>query len=495
MNDDNEIQDDMPEEEPEAPALTKPNGKKARRGTGAPAAVGVAPTAVSTAPMHSTKFKRQSTNADEVWNEIIQWLPSAGLTPYDMSIQARRVWPPTTSGESTPVGRAFGGEMVQGGETEPPGSALNQFVIRYIHLPSTQQAASYDLSFMKKSKGEQIAVGRMALPDYSACVNMLRAIDQQGMGAPPQPGYQSPPPAQPPPFYPPQPNYAPPPRQQPTQQQPMPLPAPQMPWMPPPGYGAPDPNVMSELAYLRGALGEALGAAREGRAPNIPVMPTAPAGIGGLSDSDVDRIAARVAIISGLGPKPPAPAAPPQTVAAPPPPVNPVDNSLEGIFKRQMMGITERLMTSALGSVEESIKRGTGIGAPPQPDDDDDTPPAQIVAPENPQDMMPWKVGDVGANWSNGSPVKIAISKETGNLDLAGLAFANPAVAEKAMDMVNGLGMALQDAIRKITIGHPPTPAPVNPAAQLVRDIPAGAVDANPTSTSVEPSGGGWQAP
>jgi hypothetical protein len=486
-----DTQDDG-DEEPEAP---KPPKRSRRNGVAAPAAVGVAPSTPA-------KFQRTGTDADAVWNEIVQWLPSAGLTPSDVAIQARRVWPPSPSGESTPVGRAFGGEMVTGGQTEPPGSALNQFIIRYVHLATTANPASYDIHFMRKANGAQLAVGRLGLPDRNTCLAELAASERAGLGAQPQGGVM-------PPMYsppqPPQPQWQPPP--------PPPLGMgygyPPSPMGLPPGYGAPamDPAVMNELASLRGALNEALSAAREGRQPNIPHAPpvapvvspaAAPVGAGGLTDLDVDRIAARVAGIMGVLPKPAAPPAAPVGAAAP------VDNSLEGMMRTGVNGMMKRIFDTALGSVEQSIKRGVGIGALPQEDDNEAPAPAEVVpaAPEKPEDIMPWQVGDVGSTWGNGSPVKVALSKETGKLDPMGLAFANPIVAEKLIDVLTGLGNAAQDAIKNfgktaaVGVGRPPS----SPPTEVVRQIPAGAIDATPFVPALSPSddpnpNGGWQAP
>ena len=482
------------EEEPaEAPKPRKSMRPK-RNGIAAP------PVAVGVAPGAPPAFRREAIEADAVWNELVAWLPSAGLTPRDIAIQVRRVAPPAPSGEPLPIGRAFGGEMVTGNNTEPPGSALVQYVIRYMHMPLIQTAASYDLIFMRKANGAKLATGRLALPNANDCQAMLQADEQAGVGAagPPHQAWQ------PPPMYPPQAQHG---MGYPTQGYPQPgyaYPA-QNPYMPPqPGVAAPgmDPAVMNELAYLRGALGEALSAAREGRQPNLPGAPApTPVGAGGMTDLDVDRIAARVATMMGAVARVPPPPVPVATVAAPPV-MAPPDNSVEGMMRGAVAGMTKRIFEAAIGSVEKSVTRGIGIGGLPggsEPDDDEERPaPAQIVPPERPEDVVPWKVGDVGASWSNGSPVKIAMSKETGNIDAVGSLMANPAVAEKIMDVANGLGMALQDAIKNFNkpagIGAPP-----QQPAQVVHQIPRGAVDANPIdSTSAEAQPvipEGWQAP
>jgi hypothetical protein len=484
-----------PEETDEEPEEVKPAPRKSMRPKRGAGAVAALPAVVGVAPGAPQSFRREAIEADAVWNELVAWLPSAGLTPRDIAIQVRRVAPPAPSGEPLPIGRAFGGEMVTGNNTEPPGSALVQYVIRYMHMPLIQTAASYDLIFMRKTNGAKLATGRLALPNANDCQAMLQADEQAGVGAagPPHQAWQ------PPPMYPQQPQYGAPPQQGLPPQYPVFAPTYPSAQFVPPGFAGADPAVMSELAQLRGALGEALAAAREGRQPNIPGMtpPAAPTGAGGLTDLDVDRIAARVATMMGAAAKigqPPPPATPIPTVAAPPP-----DNSVEGMMRGAVAGMTKRIFEAAIGSVEKSVTRGIGIGGVPQGanEDDEERPaPAEIIPPENPQDMVPWKVGDVGANWSNGSPVKIAMNKETGKLDPMGLAFANPAVAEKLIDVANGLGMALQDAIKNfgkptVGVGAPPAPTP-----HVVRTIPQGAVDANVDEPEARPAiPDGWQAP
>lgn len=472
-------------EEEEAPKPKSPPRRVARRGNGAgvgaPAAVGVAPA--------GDKFQRSSNEADQVWNEITQWLPSQNLTPYDIAIQVRRVWPPGPSNEAINIGRPFGGEMVGGNQQEPPGSALYQFVMINVHMPTCPSAASYDIIFMRKSTGAVIATGRMPLPSAAECRTALQVGNaamaaNPGMGSPgPQPMYVPLPQAPPAPdrhAYPP--------------------PAP--PHYPPSTQGFGQDAMMQELSYLRGALGEALNAAREGRQPNIP--PPAPAGIAAPPEVSEDRIVAKVLMaLHQVGVVPSAPVAPPPPVVAPPvgAAAVPPDSSLEGMLKRSVAGMTERIFQTAMGSVEKSITRSIGIaGLPPQEEEPEEaTPPATVVAPENPEDMMPWKVGDVGSTWANGSPVKVALSKETGGLDLAGLAFANPAVTERLVDVATGLGAALQDLIKRVGtgpaagVGRPPPP----PVPQIVSQIPSSAIDANPSGGQPggENGGGGWQMP
>lgn len=493
MSDDLDLEDTSEEEPEETPKPAPRKSMRPKRGVGN---AGALPAAVGVAPGAPAPFRRQASEADAVWNELVAWLPSAGLTPRDIAIQVRRVAPPAPSGEPLPIGRAFGGEMVSGNNTEPPGSALVQFVMRYMHMPLTQTPASYDLMFMRKATGAQLATGRLALPSAQDCQAMLQAGEQAGLGAlgaPPQQMWQ------PPPMYPQPPaGMAGQPWGYPVQSGPYPQTYPSAQFGPAPqGFAGPDQGVMSELAAMRGALSEALAAAREGRQPNIPGMtpPAAPTGTGGLTDLDVDRIAARVATMMGAARAVPPPPAPIPTVAAPPP-----DSSLEGMMRTAVAGMTKRIFDTALGSVEKSVTRSIGIGGLPggsEDDGDEERPaPAEIIPPEKPEDMVPWKVGDVGANWSNGSPVKIAMNKETGKLDPMGLAFANPAVAEKLIDVANGLGMALQDAIKnfgaKPGVGAPPQPSP-----HVVHSIPAGAVDATVGASDDTPQAipDGWQAP
>lgn len=453
-------------EEPEAPAekgrLGKPRNKAGRVASGGP------------------RFDRTGNEADLIWNQMCEWLPSSSdpalpnRSPHDISMVVRRSWPPHPSGETQPVGRGFSGGSVAGGGDELPGSALINFVMRYYHLATTDQPASYDIHFFRKSNGSQITIGRLPMPSGAECRAAITASEQGRQAATGGPGLGYP--------------NIPPPAQQ--------------PW-PPQAYGAyaypappaspgVDAATMNELSYLRGALGEALSAAREGRQPVIPPAPM---------DSSVgleDRIVAKVLMaIRGAGGNgangAPAPAvAVTAPVAAAKAQATETVGGLAGMVERMVGGILESTVKMAMTGVEKNIKTAMGMGSPYADHAPEAPEPVEVVAPPNPADAVPWTVAPVGSSWGNGSPVQVAIDKETGRIDPMGLAFANPVVAERVMGIVEGLGGALQEAIKKFSTGPHPS------AAHVVKQIPVGAVDATPVQPPPPPPKspeGGWGAP
>ena len=428
------------------------------------------------APQDPDKFQKNATEADEVWNEIVQWLPVKHLQPVDISIQVKRTAPPAPTGGSLPIGRAFNGGAVSGDQTESPGSALLQYIIQYLHVPTSPggNPAAYDVYFNMRSTGGQIAQGRLALPSVREIMEGQRAAEaalrtQPGMGgfSPPAPqGYQ------PTPGYSPQPSY----QQPPPMQQPV-------------GYGSSGGvDVAHEIGYLRGALQEAISAARERRDPVIQPPPpgvAAPA----MSESELeDRVAAKVLLglqKAGLFPtrQPPDPVPAAQT--PPPPPAPPVEGSLEGMIKRSLNGILETVVKATMGSVEGSVKSAMGMGAVPS--EPAEEPPE---APGKPEDALPFAVTPVGAAWADGRPMQVAVTKDEDKaIDWMGTMMANPVVAEKAMEMANGLGEALKNFIQS------KTPGAATPA-RVVRQIPVGAVPAGVVEEPSSPNGAGdWRAP
>lgn len=495
MTTDDEDEDIETEETPEPPAPPK----VAKRVGRPPKAVGAA------APMPGGKFERAGSNeADIVWNQLVEWLPTSndvGLptrSPYDVMMTVKRIHPPAPSGEAQPIGRGFSGSAVMGGPNELPGNSLINFVMKYYHLPTTDQPASYDIAFWKKGTGGQITSGRLPMPSGPECRAALRAGEQalQAEGGGPGLGW---PQSQQTPGWPPQQQQ---PHGYPQQQQ-----QPGFPGYPPFGYGAPpqgpDPAMAQQLAYLSGALNEALAAAREGRQPMIAPPPPLGAAAPPAPAIDEDRIVAKVLMaLRGAGIGVPAPL-PAQVVTAPVPAVPPTANGLGQMVERAMMGMAENLFKTAMGAVEKNIKAGMGVGAPPlEEEEEEETPPAPVV-PERPEDIVPWKIAAVGAEWGNKSPVNVAINKETGDIDPLGLAFANPAVAEKLIDTINGLGAALQEGIKKFVSGTAARPAPIPQQLGMGQPTFAPPAYAPPAFAPPPPSvptppaitGGGWGPP
>jgi hypothetical protein len=441
-------------------------------------------------------FQRESSEADSVWNELTAWLPTQGLTPSSVMIQPRRITPPAPGGGTTPAGR-FGGESVVASDTESPGTALIDYMIRYVQLPSMNLAATYELEFRHKSTGVIITKGRMNLPDRQGCLNMLSAEAMaqqptQGMGAVPraQQAWQQPPQAP----------QAPPPPQG-------------RPWMeaPPhyaysPSFGAPPAAAgmpPEAWGFMQSMMEQSFAAGREGRQ-----MPMAAAQPAGVAQPPIDRgalvqeVTAGVLMAlqkAGIGQPvapPPAPVAP---VAAAPTPASGLGAMVEGMTMRLM----ENIIKASGENMEKSIKQSMGMGAPPAAAEDDAE---EVAAPEKPEDLLPWQAAPTGANWANGTPVVYAKPKpkEDGSDPtitdyIAGFAMNNPAALEKAMEIAQGVGNAVKDYLSR------PGPG----AAQVVRRIPAAAMDAgvgwlppgageggssggNAPPAPAAPAGGGW---
>ena len=446
--------DDGGEDEPE-PA-PKPSAKKSAAKPKRPpplAGVGAAP----------PQFQRGSNEADAVWNELVAYCADKGMGPDAISISVTRVLPPMPGGGGVTLGQAFSGAAVSGNGMMPPGDALRDYLTRYYHLRSAVQGpATYDVTFSHKT-GQYISKGRLNLPSQAECLSLMEAAEQaqseqsgmagMGMGAPPpRNGFRQ--------------NQAPAGR---AYQEPAPQP-------PQPGFGytqgypqGPDPSraMMAELAYLRGSLQEALNAAREGRQPLIQAPPPGVAAppVPAINEEALSqRITANVLMAlrqAGIG-GPPGVSAAPAAIAAPPTAPTPAANmtsGLAGMVEGMMGKILETAITQVGASMQKSI---TGVGAPPPEEEEEAPEPAA-----NPADAIPWNVADVGSTWGNGSPVKVAMDKETGKIDPMGVAFANPALAEQLMPMIQGLGKTFQEVMQRMA--QPPN---------VVRHIPRAAVDA-----------------
>lgn len=422
-------------------------------------------------PLGGASFQKESNEADFVWNELVEWLPSQNLSAQDVAITVKRIAPPSPNGGSMPMGRSFGGEAVAGGDG-PPGDALTQYILRYYHLASgIQTAATYDVYFTRKATGGKLSVGRMNCQSAAECKNLMSAEEQammgRGVGAP-----TTVPPARPWP-------------------QPQPISA-SYPGAPPTApVSASSSGFSQEMQMMM--LQEMINAAREQRQPVMPAQVTQPQAQVGLSEHDVDRIAARVAGIMGAGqlsvahPVAQPTAAPAVQTVATPPTTATVDNSVESVVRRAVGGMVERVIKVAVGSVEKSMAASMGMGSPGEAAEPEDVP-AQIV-PEDPKDTIPWKVADVGSNWFDGRPMKVALDKESGNIDPMGTAMANPVIAEKVMDLANSLGEAAKQFMQARTPGASP------PQAQVVQRIPNGAVDAMPHPPNGVAAPTGWEAP
>ena len=239
-------------EEPEATV------RPPKRGPKRPPPVGIA------AP---PGFKRESDQADDVWNEICAWLPSQGLEPNNIAVSVKRIMPPGPGNQPVAAG-GFGGESISPNDSESPGTSLVDYMIRYVHLPMIQTAATYQLQFRHKARGIPITVGNLSLPDRQTCLNMINATEAaqagnqgHGVGAVPRA---------------PQPRQAweapPPPQQYPQVSSPYALPPG---FGPPAGYGAPPqspqaPNMPPEAWQMMQSMMDRAFAERGLAAPQAP---------------------------------------------------------------------------------------------------------------------------------------------------------------------------------------------------------------------------------
>lgn len=466
MNESIDLDQEDPEEAPEPEPVRASKPKRPRIiGSGAPAAA-------------APKFQRATNDAQEIWDQLQGFLVSQGLSPSSIAISLKRLTPPAQNGQPLSLGRGFGGEAVTGGESMSPGEALVDFIIRYIHLRTTQNPATYLVTFNQKTTGQQIAQGNLTLPSAAECSALLsmqndlaQAQPQPTVGFSPSPGYGALPP----------------------QQQPAFQPQPFQPWG---GFGAPQApaqdNTLAQqlIALLRDRTDPA----------GLAAPPAAPAM---SEDALVDRVAAKVLLglrAAGVGVSPPvAPTPAPAVTSVAIPPSATQQSATSG-----MGAVAEKLVTrmfDAVGQaleqqVSRTIKTTLGVGAPGESEEAEEEPPPP--EPEKPEDALPWKVASVGAKWGDGREMNVAVNKETKNVDLQGSLMANPIVLERAMSIAEGLGNAIKDAVVKMTtqaatpVAGMAKPAQIQAAPHVVSELPAGVLDGTPANGI--PTGSGWES-
>ena len=461
-----------------------PRTPKPRTSTRKPNGVAAAPSNGNSTARSESKWT--SREAELMWPEIIDWLAANGHSPYEVEIQVVRLSP--TNGEGTMTLGRIDGNAVMGDQQVAPGDRLMQVIIDQFHMPTMRGPARYEVRFLWKVGAQRIGIGILNVPSPAEIIALRNAAyaasteqqpPQQGMGAP-QRHPQQQPPQYAPPQYPPQ--------------QPWPTP----PWMqhspygygqppymsqPPPGVH-PEPGVSPDVATLsaalarsQGMLDEVMRAWREGRQP-----PAAP-GVAAAPPSEeaiAEKVTARVLMAlqkagafssGGLSGAPAAVAAP--AAATPAATRNMMDDMFNGV------------MQTALGvfksGLEKSVKTAFGMGAPPV-----EEAAAEIAEPEPAKDEFkaPFNVAAVeDVRWPDGSPVRYAADRESGDISPMGLAFGNPYIIEKGMRVAEGLTGALTDALKGLARPPPgvgkPSSAPQVAPPQVVREIPSEAVDAS----------------
>jgi hypothetical protein len=478
-DDDGEGESEEVEAKPK-PSATPPKKRnpKARNGVGG---------ALGGAPEDSPR------EAELLWLWILARLPSEGRSAYDVTIQVLQLDPPASNGRAFMVG-SFGGGAIRGSETVDPSQALISYVTDNFHMPRAQsrQSVTYQIRFIWASNSQQMKRGELTLPprDEITAVRQEEARQRQANGEPVSP-YQAPP----------------------MHQQGVGMP---QPWPQTPSYLPPPPAGSDMTQQLFGMIREMWQAQSEGRAPRpeaagMAAVPPAPLN----EDSIVQKTTASVLMAlqqAGILTKPAAAGVAAATPAVQPTPVAPTPNAMTSMMERAI----NKMFEAAVGEVEKSVKKTiAGVGKPQDDDDyyfDDDnggktpsnasSPQTGVGAtPPTPKEDafdLPWSTKPVAdAKWGDGRPVVYAEDKETGGFSWQGALMSNPTVLEKGMEAAQGLAGALTDIVKQVgakaSAGfaqapqNPPpqmTPKTVSipPAATVVTETPAGAVDATPKS-------------
>ena len=457
-----------PEPSMGAPAPAVPKIRKSREtGNGMPAIGVAAPRSLT--PLNA-EFKEREVAL--LWPEILERYESHGLTAHDIGMRVTRVDPPPKA----ELGRGFDGSAVQGNDYTSAADAIIEYVTDNYHLTTERRAATYDILFYRKTSdsmmrsGTMLKRGSLSLdsPDRIMAMrdndNRRRDEGRVGMGAPlPQQQQQrreslyqqhhDP--------------YGPPYPQQQQQQQQQHVPGEMR-------------EVMSELAYLRGALNESLAASREGRQPNIqpppygvgfaapppPAQP--PVDVGAIVKSAVAEAMGamfhelRPLLQTGLG-------TPQHHVvpAAPPPPslAEQRQERMQAAMARVMDGILETSVKNVTSAFERTLKQqATGLGAA-QVQADHGV--AEVEEPADPNADLPWSPTKLDSTWPDGSPVRYPRNKTgMGAPHLLGSLFENPFIATKLADGVNHFMEAGADALKKMATAGGPV---------VVRRTPSGA--------------------
>lgn len=380
-----------------------------------------------------------SRDADILWPEILAWLPSQGETEYNVRIAIVRMDPPP---EATLPGY-ISGVTVRGSDQQSAAEALVDHVSNYYHLPLPQGRGTcrYQLRFVWATNSRQIAVGELCLPPAAEIMAMRQAQAQAAMAAanaggaggaggvpssantmPAATGVGKPQPqvAVPPPSF-----------------------TPQLPPAYPFGFGYPQTqqppaDINAHLLQMIGDMWRAgLGA------PQAPVAPpTPPVDADAIASKVTQTVLTTLQQMGLLG-------QPQQTVAAVQPTMP--KSKLEAAF--------DKIFTAAIDQVTDSVQKNvkaavTGVGKPPEETEEEEE-------EEAPPPTLPWNVTPVGeAKWSDGRPVLFAADRKTGELDIKGALFANPALAEAAMGSAQRLVGAITEVVKGIGSSQMPERAP-----------------------------------
>jgi len=417
-NDDVEVEPALPNDMPPTPgpAPATPTGARVRspraaapQGTGAAAPIpeknkgGRPKGKVGDVP----ETQWSSRDVDVLWPEVIAWLATKGFGPHDVKINVIQMTPPPRG----QVGTSFEGQAAAGSQSETPVDALMRIVTDFYHLPVARCPVDYELQIVWRANGHYVANGTLRLGNPQEIITLRNAAMTRFAQAGQQAAYQAPapglgvPPMQPPPYVPPYvPAY-----QAPTQAAPAPAPS---------SSSSSESDevkaLKAELARMKESeemrsLREENTRLRQGyRQPGMgaPPAPAPPA----LTAESLAVAITTALKAAGLG-------APPAAAAAP---VREPD-SIEA-------------MRRGLNLLKEFKKFGSEAQDMFDPADPDPAPVGTGEPPKPEVEEIPYDIWEVGSKWGDGSPAKLVRDKETGGIDLLGLALANPYPSQKIMD-------------------------------------------------------------
>lgn len=439
-----------------APAQATPTGK--RRGR-PPAGVGAPPRAPGRprgkAGDVPDRFNARakgpqnwsSHQADVLWPELLQWLEANGRSAYDVMVNVICIEPPPRKS----VGEGFEANAAVGDSGTTPADALARIVSDYYHLPVSRTPAKYELQFVWRANGNYITNAYLSLSSPAEIIALRNAQHQRRM----QMAYQAPglggigPGMMPPP---PSPPMMPQMQQQPQPQQPMAMPMPYVPYgyqqqMPSPPQAPRDSRRDIEIEQLRMEVEQLR---RQRQQPQPQPQPQPRPGMGASPPEDMEtRIVRRVVEeLRGVGLGAPAP----QVVTAAPPPINDSISTMRGVL--QMMREFRRFSDEAGGMFEPEEPRAA---LPPSPTEKEDD--------------MPYQITELPSQWADGSHTKLVRDKETGKIDLLGLALLNPFPAGKLMEagaefMKRFGARGLAGVPQEQQIQHAPPPQQFSPPNQ-----------------------------
>ena len=389
---------------------------------------------------HLPTESRWSRDAEEMWDQMLAKVRENGsagkrdqpCSAHDLYIVVK------TPAEGRGGGLATLGKPVNGDLLVKGSSALVEIIDRSFHFPNSKDneaSADYAVEVRKRSNGGIYGKGYITRPS----VNTIKAI-VQAQGAPVYPnarGAYAPPAAYP-------------------EQAPQGYGAPPaQPTYPIPATAGPDPRdaVITQLLEHMQRLGVQPPA-------GVAAPPPAPA----PAPQDLDtRIATAVATALrqvGIG----APPTQAQPVQQPPTRADSVraerramvselreDLDIERDFLQLRAELRALYKQKTEPEEPETEAGAVGVGAP------------AAVEPAKPEDLLPFNVVDIPGTGNPGTgkaPVRYAVSKETGDLDLKGAAFANMEhllpFAEKALNSFGDLVKHIaQNAGMAEQQGHP----------------------------------------